>query len=156
MKLKDLFKVLNEGDINLYIWETDSMEQYDNETRIKYQDYKVMDIYPSQKENNTMIIEIKENKFEKTNYQTFENKMKKLKQQKDDLQEEINDLADAYEDEVENVKKKIIKIGKEKYGICFSDYSSECLLDEFLNRDINVEEKEIIKAFEEYKIKYKK
>jgi hypothetical protein len=46
MKLKDLNKIIYEGQYLLYDAETDSCIVYDNETRKKYEEYFVNELYP--------------------------------------------------------------------------------------------------------------
>lgn len=59
MKLKDLNKVIKEGEYTLYNQDTDKEIVYDNDTRKEYEDYTVVELYPILNIYATVVIEIK-------------------------------------------------------------------------------------------------
>ena len=58
MKLKDLNRVIFEGDYLLYNQNKDESIVYDNTTKEEYKDYTVKEIYPFEDVMPTVVIEI--------------------------------------------------------------------------------------------------
>lgn len=89
-------------------------------------------------------------------YKEYLDILEKLQEQKDLIELQMEEYTEYYEDMVENKKEEAIEIAKEKFNMDLEDHHAEEIIDGFLNRDINIGEKEITKAIEEYKIRYNK
>lgn len=58
MKLKDLNKLIKEGEYSLYNIDTDKEIVYDNDTRKEYENYNVKELYPVLHVYASVVIEI--------------------------------------------------------------------------------------------------
>lgn len=93
---------------------------------------------------------------EPMSYKDYQKILDELQEKRDLIQYQMEEYIEYYEDMIENKKESIIEIAKKLYNLDLVDYQAECLMDEFLNKDINIGEKEIENAINEYIKKYEK